>query len=125
MKAAAKAKETAEAAKKEAQNARIKRVAEFESKARDDEDLIDAMPRPNFMPHGSHADLGTSEADGPNSDGHTYVPPDESGDESDDVVEATPVPKGKKKVTMAPTKATKSIAAGKGHQTACPHCREF
>ena len=90
VKAAAEAKEAAKAAKKEAQNAHIKRVTEFESKARDDEDLIDATPRPNFMPHGSHADLGTSEADRPNSDGHTYVPPDESGDELDDVVEATP-----------------------------------
>ena len=74
-------------AKKQAQEARIKRVTEFESNARNNEDLINATPRPNFAPHGSQpdsdADLGTSEDNRPNPDKHTYTPPDESGDESD------------------------------------------
>jgi len=113
VKAAAEAKEAAKVAKKEAQHAHIKCVTEFESNARDNKDLIDATPQPNIMPRGSHADLTASEADGHNSDGHTYVPPDESNDELDDVVEATPTPKEKKKATPAPTKATKSIAARK------------
>ena len=122
VKAAAKAKEAAKVAKKEAQQARIKRVAEFESEARDNEDLIDATPRPNFVPRGSHPNsdtgLETSEVDGPNSDGHMYIPADESDDASDDFIksaEATPVPKRTKKGTpaAAATKATKPGTAGK------------
>jgi len=68
------AKEAAKAAKKEAQHTHIKHVTEFESDTRDNKDLIDATPRPNFMPRGGHADLMASEAKGPNSDWHTYVP---------------------------------------------------
>jgi hypothetical protein len=108
VKAAATAKEAAKAAKKQAEEARIKRVAEFESNARNNEDLIDATPRPNFTPRGSHPDsdagLGTSEDDVSNPDKHTYIPPDESGDESDNCIqsaEVMPIPKGKKKATLA------------------------
>jgi hypothetical protein len=108
VKAAAKAKEAAKVAKKHAQEARVKRVAEFESNARNNEDLIDATPRPNFTPRGSHPDLdtglGTSEDDGSNPDKHTSIPPDESGDESDNYIqsaEVMPIPKGKKKANLA------------------------
>ena len=122
VQAAAKAKEAASAAKKQAQEACIKRVAEFESNARTNEDLIDATPRPNFAPCGSQpdsdADLGTSEDDGPNPDKHTYTPPDESADESDNSMQSAEimsVPKGKKKTTLAAAanKVTKSGMARK------------
>ena len=120
VKAATKAKEAAKVAKKEAQQASIKRIMEFETNARDNEDLVDATPQLNFTPCGSHSDsdicLRTSEVDGPNSNGNMYVPPDESDDESDDSVklaEATPAPKGRKKVTPATaTKAKKPGVAG-------------
>jgi hypothetical protein len=105
VKAAAMAKEATKVAKKQAEEARIKRVAEFESNARDNEDVIDATPRPNFAPRGCHPDsdagLGTSEDDVSNPDKHT--PPDRSGDESDNCIqsEVMPIPKGKKKATLA------------------------
>ena len=114
VKAAAKVKEAANAAKKQAKEAHIKRVAEFESNAQDHEDLIDATPRPNFTRRDSNPDsdasLGTSEDDGPNPDKHTYAPPDKSddSDESEDldnVAEVAPIPK-RKKVTPAAALAT-------------------
>jgi hypothetical protein len=108
VKAAAMAKEATKVAKKQAKEARIKRVAEFESNARDNEDVIDATPRPNFAPRGRHPDsdagLGTSEDDVSNPNKHTYIPPDRSGDESDNCIqsaEVMPIPKGKKKATLA------------------------
>ena len=108
VKAATMAKEATKVAKKQAEEARIKRVAEFESNARDNEDVIDATPRPNFAPRGRHPDsdagLGTSEDDVSNPDKHTYIPPDRSGDESDNCIqsaEVMPIPKGKKKATLA------------------------
>ena len=127
VKAAANTKKAANAAKKQAQEARIKRVAAFESNARDNEDLIDATPRPNFTPRDSHPDsetgLGTSEDDGPNPNKNTYIPPDESDDESDNSVqsaEVMPVPKRKKKATpaAAASKVTKPGMAGKASSTA-------
>ena len=114
VKAAAEVKEAANAAKKQAKEAHIKRVAEFESNAQDHEDLIDATPRPNFTRRDSNPDsdasLGTCEDDGPNPDKHTYAPPDKSddSDESEDldnVAEVTPILK-RKKVTPAAALAT-------------------
>jgi hypothetical protein len=107
VKAEADAKAAAKAAKKEAQQAWIKHIAGFETEAMANEDLIDATPWSNFAPkydtHVSHLeseDLGTSEVDGPNPDGHTYVPDkSDTDDESDDPARSgkvTPVPKRKK-----------------------------
>jgi hypothetical protein len=79
------------------------------------------------MPRGSQPDsdagLGTNEDDGPNHDKHTYIPPDESADESDNSmqsVESVPVPKRKKKATPAAAtkKATKSGTNRKAGLTA-------
>jgi hypothetical protein len=73
VKAAARAKEAAKKERKDAEIARIKRVTEFESKAKDNEDITDATPRPNFAPHGSsRVTRGTASHTElePNSDGH-------------------------------------------------------
>lgn len=111
VKAAAEVKAAANAAKKQAKEARIKRVAEFESNAQDHEDLIDATPRPNLTRRDSVPDSdipGTSEDDGPNPDKHTYTPPDESDDADESeyfAEEVPPIPK-RKKVTPAVALAT-------------------
>jgi hypothetical protein len=107
VKAEADTKVATKAAKKEAQQAWIKRVTGFETKAMANEDLIDAMPWPNFASksntHVSHLkseDLRTSEVDGPNPDGHTYVPDksdtDGVSDNSVRSAEMMPIPKEKK-----------------------------
>jgi hypothetical protein len=107
MKAEADAKVAAKLAKKEAQQAWIKHIAGFKTKAMANEDLIDATPWPNFASksdtHVSHLkseDLGTSEVDGRNPDGHTYVPDKSDTDvRSDDSVRSAkmmPIPKEKK-----------------------------
>ena len=63
VKAVAMAKAAVKIAKKEAQLTCIQCVAEFESSAKHNKDITDAMSRPNFVPHGHPI----SE---PNSDGH-------------------------------------------------------
>ena len=122
VKAAAKAKEDAKKAKKEAQAARLKRVADFETTAKMNEDMADATPRPNFAPRGTHID---SDA-GHNSDGHTLAPPGESDDLSDDsdfIKSAeTPVPKiaiPTQLATIAETPGMKAISFCRRKPTYC------
>ena len=55
VKSAAKVKAAAKIAKKEAQLAGIQCVAKFESNAKHDKDIADAMPCPNFAPCGHPA----------------------------------------------------------------------
>lgn len=50
VKAAKDAKEAAKKAKIEAQQARLERVADFESQAKMNEDMANATPRPHFAP---------------------------------------------------------------------------
>ena len=80
VKAAAKAKEVAKKAKKEAQQAHLKHVAEFETMVKMNKDMTDATPHPNFAPHGTNLDSDM----GHNSDGYTLAPPGGSDDSSDD-----------------------------------------
>ena len=115
VKAAASAKETAKKAKKEAHDAHIQRVAEFESKARANEELADATPRPNFAPRVTNPDSDVS-------DGHPkalLVQTRESDDSDSDKPAETPVPKGKKKkgIPVAKTKELASIPESSGDES--------
>lgn len=79
------------------------------------EHVTDSMPQPNFALKrrmGLNSDIETSNIDGPNPDGDTYVPPDKSADdlESDDLAETAdtmPGPSSKRKKNTAPAAATK------------------
>ena len=77
----------AKIAKKEAHKACIHHVAEFESAEKLNEDLANAMPRPNFEPHGSLAAHNKP-------DGSLLAPPGESDDSGSINIAKTPVPKG-------------------------------
>ena len=97
MKAAAKLKKAAKAAKKEAQQAHIKHVAEYESRAKDNKILVDATP------HDTGSQVPVPNIGPDNSGG----PPDESGGFVRLAEETTLAPKERKKPTSA-TKATKA-----------------
>lgn len=86
VKAAAKAKEAAKNAKKKAHEARIQRVAEFESMAKTNEETMDATPRPNFAPRVNH----TSPGPGPDNE---IAPPGESDGNNSAILAETPAPK--------------------------------
>ena len=58
VKAAAAAKRAAKDAKDAARTASIRHAAEFESMALDNEDLIDATPRPKFTPNANQLHTG-------------------------------------------------------------------
>lgn len=100
VKAAAKAKEAAKKAKKEAHEARIHRVAEFESREKTNEEQTDATPRPDFATRDSEI-----------SDGHSLAPPGES-DDSDSVKPAEmPVPKARGRKKGIPAARRKELAS--------------
>lgn len=88
VKTAALAKEAAKKSKKEAQQAGIKRVADFESMAITNEELGNATPRPNFAPR-ANLDSDSCRV----SDGNNQL------NDSDVDIKSTKtsVPKGKKK----------------------------
>jgi hypothetical protein len=98
VQADAKAKEVAKRAKKEAHQNRIKRVADFESNVKANEDLTDATPRPNFAPRGN-TNLDSDDGHNPGA------PSDSDFNQSTE----TPVPKGRKKVIPAKTKPLATI----------------
>lgn len=89
VKAAAKAKEAAKNAKKKAHEARIQRVAEFESMAKTNEETMDATPRPNFAPRVNHT------SPGPGSDISLAPPGESDGNNLPDsaILAETPAPK--------------------------------
>jgi len=102
VKAAKEAKAMAKEAKKEAKIASINRTAEFESNAMDNENFMDATPRPNFNPRPSTPTETASEMETENS----TTEDDTMGSEGS--AEETPIPLSKKR--KAAPKATKQVA---------------
>jgi hypothetical protein len=128
VKADKEAKAMAKEAKKQAKVASIIRAAEFESNAMDNEDFMDATPRPNFNPRPStptetaseiETDININMSDGPNLDKRTRISPENPTEDemmgSEGSAEETPIPLSKKRkaavepATKAP-KATKQVA---------------
>jgi hypothetical protein len=104
VKAAAKVKEDGKKAKKEDQDARIQRVADFESSAKTAEELADATPRPKFATRGTH--------DAEISDGQSLAPP---GD-SDDYEMRLPNLKKRKRIPTRKKKDLATIAEDSGDE---------
>src|ERR1700683_1647902 len=128
VKAAKEAKAMAKEAKKEAKIASINRAAEFKSNAMDNEDFMDATPRPNFNPRAStptetasemETDINIDMSDEPNLDKCTQISPENPTEDdtmgSERSAEETPIPLStKRKAALKPAtkapKATKQVA---------------